>query len=646
MKPWISPVIVRDIKKRQNLYLLYKQNRIQVSVYNRFRNYITNKIRSAKKIYYEKKFNDCSGNLRRTWKLINDVIRPNYHGRRTIEKIIRGDEQFEDQEDIANILNETFSRVGSDISQGFSNVANYEDYLTGDFSGSFFFNPTSSYSINKIILSLKNKSCPINSLPIRVLKHVSDIVSPILSILINKSVTSGVFPQSLKLARITPLHKGGNTTDIGNYRPISILPLFSKLFERAMYNRLHAYLERFDVLFSRQYGFRSGKSTSQSCANVLQYIYDNLDNGKNVLSVFLDFRKAFDCVDHVILLKKLYHYGIRGVLHEWFESYLSNRTQYVDLNGVQSCKLLVTHGVPQGSILGPLLFLLFINDFPLSSSKFIFNLFADDSTLSYSFDHRDSTTCNVVNNELNLVSRWLCSNRIQINVSKTKYILFSLRRTVTLPPIMIGNSEIERVESIKFLGVHLDQNLKFDQHITYLSHKLSKSIGILNRIKFFMPEPVMIKLYYALIQPYILYAIKSWYGCSSYLRNKILVLQKKSVRCIFNLQYNDHTLNYYKLAKIMNINQLYELRVLIYFHKTIYKNHDACMYPNLRPLSDAHDFQTRSSHNLIIPRHRSSKYEKSLLYSGIQLWNKLPIELRKIESCSIFKNKISTMLSS
>ena len=226
----------------------------------------------------------------------------------------------------------------------------------------------------------------------------------------------------------------------------------------------------------------------------------------------------------------------------------------------------------------------------------------------------------------------------------TKYLLFSLRDTFTIPPIKIGSNEISRSEFIKFLGVHLDQHLKFDQHVAYLSQKISKSVGILYKLKFFIPNSAMITLYHALIQPYILYAIESWFGCSSYLRNRIIILQKKSIRCVFNLNYNDHTSSYFDSARIMTVSQLYELSVLLHIHKTINGNFDNIMSSRLRPLSDAHDFPTRSSQNLIIPMHRSSKFEKSILYTGIKLWNELSLDLRSIESYYAFKSRVKNTL--
>ena len=220
-----------------------------------------------------------------------------------------------------------------------------------------------------------------------------------------------------------PLFKSGERSDFKNYRPISILPFLSKVFEKVVLKQLCSYFENKQILCPEQFGFRRGRSTLQSCVSLMQYLYNALDDGNNVLSIFLDFNKAFDSVEHGILLRKLSHYGIRGFVHDWVKSYLTNRKQYVHCNNVKSSYSNISHGVPQGSILGPFLFLVLVNDLPNCSAKFKFNLFADDSTISYIFDHNElQRTSVIVNSELDLVYSWLCANKIKINANKTKYI--------------------------------------------------------------------------------------------------------------------------------------------------------------------------------------------------------------------------------
>ena len=643
MKPWINSNIVELIKKRQNLYILSKRGVIRKDTFNRYRNYVTSMIRTAKKYYYEKKFADCRTDMKKTWHLINDIIRPGCRREADIEVLESDGVKFVNPVEIAQALNSHFSSVGSKIADDFCNETNFLPYLTGNFPNSFLFVPTTPSSIDSIIKKLKNKSCSIHCLPTSVLKYISNIVSPILSTLINRSVADGTFPNSLKLARVVPLFKGGVPSDVKNYRPISVLPLFSKVFEKAMYNQLYSYLEEMNILFKNQFGFRNGKSTSQSCNSLIQLIYDNLDRGRTTISIFLDFQKAFDCVDHRILLGKMYHYGIRGVVYNWFQSYLSNRSQYVYANKKSSSECAITHGVPQGSILGPLIFLIFINDFPYSSNQFSFNLFADDSTLTYSFDRGESNVGEVVNRELVLIDNWLSSNKIKINISKTNYIVFTLRSTVSIPPITIGGREIARSDCSKFLGLYVDEHLRFDRHVTFLSKKISKSVGILNRVKHFLPNHVLINLYYSLIYPYMLYVIESWYGCSLTLRKKIEVLQKRSIRCIYNLSFNEHTAQYFRMSKIVTLEQLYKISMLVYIHKTIYDNYDEDLSIKLRFQVNEHSIATRFSDRYMLPIHRSTKYEKSLFYAGIKLWNNLPIDLKYTVSASLFKKKLKKL---
>lgn len=282
---------------------------------------------------------------------------------------------------------------------------------------------------------MKSKSTHIDTYSIKILKYLVDIISPILCNIINLSFETGYFPTFCKIARVVPLFKSGDKNNVQNYRPISILPIFSKIIEKVVHHQLYGYMQRNNLLTNNQYGFRKKLSTSDAITDMTQYVYDSLDRGDTIISFFLDFSKAFDTVNHNILLQKLQVYGIRGVVHNWFSSYLSNRMQSVSVNGVISSQRPIEYGVPQGSTLGPLLFLIFINDFPNCSDFFKFTLFADDSTLTCRFDHNNLISMkNEIENNLLPVSKWLLSNRIKVNVQKSNFIIFSYRKNLNLPP--------------------------------------------------------------------------------------------------------------------------------------------------------------------------------------------------------------------
>ena len=317
-----------------------------------------------------------------------------------------------------------------------------------------------SNEVLDIINSLENKSTGPSSIPLRMLSIIPDLIILPLAHIIKMSIVTGVYPDLLKIVKVIPIHKGGSSQDINNYRPISLLSIFHKIMEKMIHKKLYNFLEEHNILYHNQHGFRKNNSTIHALMQITERIKTSIDSGKFGCGIFIDLRKAFDTVNHNVLLTKLEHYGIRDSMLKWFQSYLSGRKQFVSFNGISSELLENNCGVPQDSVLGPLLFFIYINDLPNISKILNFYLFADGTNIyheSNSLNDLEST----VNKELNKLYLWLNLNRLALNIDKTNFIIFHpynkpVKQQVT---IKINNTAINEKEYIKYLGVIFDSSL-------------------------------------------------------------------------------------------------------------------------------------------------------------------------------------------
>ena len=379
--------------------------------------------------------------------------------------------------------------------------------------------------------------------------------------------------------------------------------------------------------------------------NSLGSTYNNFDNISTVLSL----SKAFDCVDHKILLHKLNVYGIRGIALTWFQSYLSNRVQYVSINGSNSDHLVVKSGVPQGSILGPLLFLIYINDFPNSSNFFKFNLFADDSTLSLRYRNLPmNLLADNINCELIKVNHWLLVNKIKVNVSKSKFIVFAYRNKPDYPSIQLGVESISATDQIKFLGLTLDQSLNFKPHINSVLNKLSKSIGVIYRLNQYLPSQTLLMLYYSLIYPYLNYGIESWYNVTTTMSEKVLILQKRAIRSVYKIPYNGSTKTYFKQHNILRLPEIFSFKISSMFVK--YVNDESIKNDYISSLlqlnSDIHSHNTRNRNNFSVPFFRRSASKSCFIYQSLTYWNSLPQSLKQKKNHANFNHLLKKHLIS
>ena len=431
-----------------------------------------------------------------------------------------------------------------------------------------------------------------------------------------------------------------------------------------MHKYLYTFLENHDILFQNQFGIRKNNSTVYALAQITETIKESIDKGKYGCGIFIDLRKAFDTVNHGILLQKLEHYGIRENTLDWFQSYLSDRKQFVDINGKPSELLGTTCGVPQGSVLGPLLFLIYINDLPNISTILNFYLFADDTNIYYessSLDKLEST----INRELNKLYLWLNVNRLSLNIDKTNFIVFHpynkpVKKRIT---IKINNKAIIEKEYIKYLGVLIDSILSWKHHVSNISKKISRSIGIMYKLRHFLPLKVLKNVYYSLVYSHIVYAIEVWGSTSKTEMNKILILQKKAMRL---MTYKDSYPIipgpllpsgpiFYQL-KTLKVVDIYHLQVAKFVFKSMNLTTPLNIKEWFKLNHESHDHKTRANFNIadntntknvFIPMVRTSNYGlKQLKSNGPRIWNSLPTNITNSTSLSTFTKKLKVHYSS
>lgn len=447
-----------------------------------------------------------------------------------------------------------------------------------------------------------------------------------MTLIINQSLCTGICPNSLKIAKITPIFKKGDPHLTDNYRPISLLPVISKVLEKVVFLQVYDYFINNNLLYDSQYGFRKFHSTEFAALEFTDKIVTNLDQGTLPVAIFLDLSKAFDTIDHSILIHKLQYYGFHGTSLSWFKSYLNNRKQYVQYSDVNSSHSQITTGVPQGSILGPLLFIIYMNDIVEVTKKFHFTIYADDTSLiepicTFTSDLNNSIEATeAINNELKLITDWLCLNKLSLNAKKTKMMIFHHRqrsiKNLRLD-LIINDTRIEQVNEFNFLGILLDECLTWNPHVNKIACKISVINGTLSRLKKFLPHDILKTIYNALVQPHLNYGVLLW-GKNS---KRIHKLQKWALRAITASKYNAHTDPLFLKLRLLKIQDIYKVGILKFFFK--YKNSTLPKYfENIfENVYRTHNYETRLRDMPVVARYKSVASKNSIRFS-------LPEEVR------------------
>ena len=659
-QPWFTSGLKISSKRKNKLFKKAHKSPRSLQIYRRYRNVYNSLIKLAKKTYYSDLLGNVKNDLRKTWRVFNEIIsKSSSRNQMPTTLSLPHPTSFScflsEPSLIAEYFNNFFSTIGQrTASCVMSNEINPLDFMKNvSVKDSLFLFPTCPKEIIEIALNLPSKSSTgPDNISNKLLKEIISYIVVPLTHIFNLSLQTGVVPDMYKLAKVVPLFKSGDKQDPNNYRPISLLPSLSKILERIVYNRLIGFLLKHDVIYYKQFGFLKGRSTEQAMTEIILKIIEAIENKNYSLGVFLDLSKAFDSISHNILLTKLFRYGVRGIALDWFKSFLSNRHQYVQIDNAQSSTQSIEYGVPQGSVLGPLLFLIYINDMPSASSKLSLILFADDTTGLFNAPSLDELF-STVNNELNNLSLWLSANQLLINISKTNFIIFMNKqkeRYLALGDhhiLSLNSVDIKKKDSTKFLGLLLDKNLTYQAHLNSLKVKLTKALYALRRAAKILPVKDLKTLYSALFLSYINYGLLAWGGiCKREARYHILnygaalnpmgslddihKLQKRALRIISKSNSKAHHIPLCHRLNVLDLPDLYSLKALSFCHDHFHGN----LPPSLSNLF-TFDF-TRGNQLIVKTRYRRTNLAaSSIIHTLPNIWNTLPHEIQ----LSIFKSK-------
>lgn len=639
---WISKGIKKCTHIKRKLHLLCRKRLINKTYYKDYSKILRKCMRLSQKIGNTKYIVSAQNKCKAAWNIVKRYTTD--YSNATIMNINVHDNIIDDPQTICNFFNDYFlNNIIYDSTLTLNSDTNKYVKLTTD---SIFLSPVGTQEIINIVRSLKNSQAVgfdgIRTDMVKMSIHL--IVGP-LTYIINRCLVNGIFPDILKQTIIKPIFKKGDRTSMNNYRPVALISIFSKIFEKVIYTRLLTFFEKKNIIVEEQNGFRKGKSTSLATFNLVKTIGDSLNNKVPIAVLFLDMSRAFDYVCHQTLLEKLYKYGIRGPAHNLIKNYLSDRSQCVEIKTYNKLnKCLDTYrstfknnnyGVPQGSVLGPLMFLAYINDLPNALSHNCI-LFADDATVIVTDKSRSGTLDSQVKNALTDVVKWLSANNLKINLQKTKCMQFYTNGSK--PQVLNINFDgqiIEHVATTKFLGITLDSNCGWKQHIEGLCSKINRFIFVLRRVSQVVSREVAITAYNGYVSSSLRYGIIMWGNSGDSVG--AFILQKRCIRSIFGLKQLDSCRPYFKKYRLLTLPCLYIMEVSIFVHK-----HKNLFQQNCEASTRLLRNQYRNK--LYKPPSRLQLVSKNSFIMCIQIYNKLP-EMLKEMKFNKFKNCLKTWLT-
>ena len=636
--PWMTNSLKMLINAKSNYFRLYRLSLVSLAENNTFRNKVNKVIRHQKNKYYAERLQACKNDLKRTWKTINFIL-SRKHRNNNIKSILCNNIIYTKDSEIASIFNNFFCSIGREYDSMIpTSHLDPCQFINVSQSYSFFLDPVSSVEISYHIKNLKNSKEDVDTISIPILKENCEFLALIFADLVNTCFQTGIFPKIFKKAIVTPLYKKDEPDVLTNYRPISKLPTLSKIIEKCLKSRLLRYFNTNNLFNKVQFGFQSGLSTQDAILYVTEKLYSNLTKKLSSLAIYIDFSKCFDTLNRNILLKKLAAYGIRGLPLALFSSYLEERYQSVCVNGVLSNFKLIDTGVPQGSVLGPILYLIYVNELPHISDLFSTCLFADDTTLIFENNNKNDliTSCNT---GINIFYMWCCANRLSVNISKTKVMLYSNTLFPSdISEIYINNTIIEYASNVRFLGLIIDDKLKFKNHIDLIAEKISKNAGVLYKLSQIVPHQTLISVYRSFVECYLNYCTIIFGNAYQCHIRRLETSQKKCIRIIANQPPLSHTEPLFSELKLLKVSDIYKYSLAVYMFRNI-DLFATQLRPNIYSTRSGVSYDPQGG-DLTLTRNQSIKYQAPLL------WNLIPLDIKNSQTVHSFKRKFKKQLIS
>lgn len=622
-KSWITQGIKISANNLRSLHSIrkYFSDEFLIAYFNKYRQIYRRVIKLAKEIHYKIRINKAGNKIKENWAIVNTI---------------RGkSNSIPEQADIdPETLNNFYCTIAQKLTSSLAPTSDPIDYLSNlNISNNFHIKDTHLLEIKEILLEIKNKNATgIDEISVNILNNLPDSALNTLVMAINKSFALGKFPPSLKTAVVIPLCKGGDSEDPNNFRPISMLSTLSKIIEKVVKKRVLAFLYDNNLLTNCQFGFQKAKGTNDAIFSFLEHVYTYLNNGEVAAAVFCDFSKAFDCVNHELLMQKLDRYGFRGVCNDWFRSYISDRKQLVRSNEKLSHAKDILWGVPQGSVLGPILFLIYLNDLVTLSIQGVFTIFADDTTLLWhgkNSSHMEET----ISRDLEVVKKWCDANYLCFNIKKTNLLTFSSY----IDNLNLNGHILENKSQAKFLGIFMDNNLKFDQHISALTKKLASGCYALRIVSNELSLSTTKMVYHSLIESHLRYGVAFWGFCSQQLFHSVFVLQKRAVRYLCKVGVRESCRPLFLREKILTLSCLFILETVCLIHKK----------QNMVGTQEHAHYKTRqvTDNKLQLPVPKTNQTKYSVIYESKKLYNHIPFEIRKEKSYKRFRTLVKEALT-